>query len=106
MKVLGAKHIPQGGGAQKSGGVRGVCHVHHRGEGVEHLVVDHCVHSDGDTVLGQDLLGRDIKGDRPQVHLYYRVYTGDDGEQARTHGASLLNFAQPEDHCSFIFLEI
>ena len=106
MKGLGAQHVPQSGGAQKSCSVRGIGHIHHRGQGIEHLVVDHSVHGDGDTVLGQDLLGRDIEGDSPQVHLDDGVYAGDDGEQAGTHRASLLNLAKPEDHSSLIFLEI
>ena len=86
------------------GGLGGVGHVHHRGKRVLHLVVDHGVHSDSDAILGQDLLGRDIECDSSQVHLNDGVNAGDDGEQARPHGAALLNLAEPEDHGSLIFL--
>ena len=30
---------------------------------------DHCVDGDGNRVLGQDLLGWDIKGDCPKINL-------------------------------------
>ena len=106
MEVLGAEHVPQGGGAKESGGLRGIGHVYHGGQGVVDLVVDHSVHGDGDTVLGENLLGRDIKGDSSQVNLDDVVNTGDDGEQAGAHRTSLFNLAEPEDHSSLIFLEI
>ena len=106
VKVLGSEHVPQGGGAEQFGGLGGVGHVHHRGQRVPHLIHDHSVHGDSDTVLGQDLLGWNIECDSSQVHLDDGVNAGDDGEQARPHGAPLLNLAESEDDGSLIFLTL
>ena len=106
MKILSAEHVPERGGGQEPGGVRGVGHVHHGGQGVEYLEVDHSVHGDGDAVLGQDLLWRDIEGDEPEVHGDDVIDAGEDGEQPRAHGASLLDSSEPEDHSSLILLNI
>ena len=70
------------------------------------LEEDHSVHSDSDTVFGQDLLGRDIEGDCPQVHSDDVINTGEDGEQPGAHSAALLDPSEPEDHSSLVFLEI
>ena len=40
-------------------------------------VVDHGVHSDCDGVPGEDLLGRHIETDRPEVHLPVVVHTAE-----------------------------
>ena len=106
MKIFSAEHIPERGGGQEPGGVRGVSHVHHGGHRVEHLEVDHSVNGDSDAVLGQDLLGRDIEGDEPQVHGDDVIDAGEDGEQTRAHGAALLDPSEPEDHSSLVFLDI
>ena len=70
VEVLGAEHVPERGGGQDPGGFSGVGHVHHGGQGVEHLEVDHGVHGDGHAVLSEDLLGRDVECDRPEVNLF------------------------------------
>ena len=69
VEVLGAEHVPERGGGQDPGGFSGVGHVHHGGQGVEHLEVDHGVHGDSHAVLGEDLLRRDVECDRSQVNL-------------------------------------
>ena len=86
--------------------MRGVGHFDHGGQGILYLEVDHSVHSDSDTVLGQDLLGRDIEGDCPQVHSDDVINAGEDGEQSGAHGTALLDPSQPKDHGSLVFLEI
>ena len=106
VKILGAEHVPERGGGQESGGMRGVGHFDHGGQGILYLEVDHCVHSDSDTVLGQDLLGRDIEGDCSQVHSDDVINAGEDGEQPGAHGAALLDPPKPKDHGSLVFLEI
>ena len=45
MEVLGAEHVPQGGGGQQPGGLAGVLHVDHGVHRVEDLEIDHCVNS-------------------------------------------------------------
>ena len=50
------------------------------------------------------LLGRHIKGDRPEVNLLVGVNAGDDEEDAWTLCTSRPESAKPEDDCSFILL--
>ena len=67
MQVFGSKNISKSCRCQEPGGLRGICHIDHRVHWVEHLEVDHRVHGDCDTVLGEDLLRRDVEGDGSQV---------------------------------------
>ena len=106
VEIFSAEHVPQGGGGQEPGGVRGIGHVHHGGHRVEHLEVDNSVHGDGDAVLGQNLLGRDIEGDEPEVHGDDIIDAGEDGEQPRAHSTALLDPSEPEDHSSLVLLKI
>ena len=70
VEVLGAEHVSERGGGQESSGVRSVSYVYHGGHGVEHFEVDHGVHGDGHAVLSEDLLGRHVECDRPEVNLF------------------------------------
>ena len=54
---------------------------------LSHLVVHDGVDKDGDAVLGEDLLRRDLVGGRPHVDLLVDVDAGDDEEHTRTTGA-------------------
>ena len=53
-----------------------------------YLVVHDGVDEDGDAVLSEDLLWRDLVGGRPHVDLLVDVHTGDDEEHPGTSGAS------------------
>ena len=53
-----------------------------------HLVVHDGVDEDGDAVLGEDLLWRDLVGGRPHVDLLVDVHAGDDEEHPGTSGSS------------------
>ena len=114
MEILSAEHVPQGGGGQQPGRLTRILDVDHGVHGVEDLEVDDSINSlegqsrficsrelalytyHGNAVLGEDLLGRDIKGDGPQVHGHDRVQAGDDEEQPGTNSSTLLDFPQPE----------
>ena len=98
VQIFGSKLVPESGGGQQPGGVGGVGHVDHRLHGVDNLEEHDGVHCDGDAVLGQDLLGRHVEGDGPEVHGDDVVDAGEDGEQAGAHRAALLDPPQPEDH--------
>ena len=106
MEGLSAEHVPERGGGQEPCGLIGVLHFNHTGHMIVNLEEDHSVHSDSDTVFGQDLLGRDIEGDCPQVHSDDVINAGEDGEQPGAHSAALLDPPEPEDHSSLVFLEI
>ena len=54
----------------------------------QYLVVHDGVDEDGDAVLGEDLLWRDLVGGRPHVDLLVDVHAGDDEEHPRTSGSS------------------
>ena len=45
MEILGAEHVPQGGGGQQPGGLVGVLHVDHGVHRVEDLEIDDSVNS-------------------------------------------------------------
>ena len=64
--------------------------------GVPDSVVDDSIDGDGDRVLGEDLLGRHVEGDGPEVGDDNVVHAGDDEEQTGSHGTSLLDSSQPE----------
>ena len=51
MEVLGAEHVPQGGGGQQPGGLAGVLHVDHGVHWVENLEVDHGINSHSTIVV-------------------------------------------------------
>ena len=104
VEVLGAEHVSERGGGQESSGVRGVSYVYHGGHWVEHFEVNHGVHGDSNAVFCENLLRRDVEGDEPQVHSDDVVNAGKDCEEAGTHGATLLNPPEPEDHGSLVFL--
>ena len=106
VEGLSAEHVPERGGGQEPCGLIGVLHFNHTGHRIVNLEEDHSVHSDSDTVFGQDLLGRDIEGDCPQVHSDDVINAGEDGEQPGAHSAALLDPPEPEDHSSLVFLEI
>ena len=106
VEGLSAEHVPERGGGQEPCGLIGVLHFDHTGHRIVNLEEDHSVHGDSDTVFGQDLLGRDIEGDCPQVHSDDVIDAGKDGEQTGAHSAALLDPPEPEDHSSLVFLEI
>ena len=63
--------------------VMGVLHIGHAHDGVGDSVVDDCVHGDGDAVLGEELLGRHVEADGPEVQLLVGVDTRHDEEYPR-----------------------
>ena len=74
------------------------------GQGRADLVVDDGVDGDGDGVLGEDLLGRHVEGDRPEVGDDDLVDAGDDEEEAGAHGAALLDAPESEDDSALVLL--
>ena len=70
-----------------------------------YLIIDDSINSHGDTVLGEDLLRRNIKGHRPQVNNLDGVHARDDEEEAGTNCSASLHSAQAEDHSSLILLQ-
>ena len=75
------------------------------GQGRADLVVDDGVDGDGDGVLGEDLLGRHVEGDGPQVDHGDRVDARDDEEQAGADGAAALHAPETEDHGALVLLQ-
>ena len=69
----------------------------HRLHGIDDLEVDHRVHVDGDVVLGDDRLGRDVDHLDPERHLYQPVDNRDAEDHARALGLG-TNVAEPEEH--------
>ena len=82
-----------------------VVHVRHRPSGVCHLVVHDGVDEDGDAVLGEDLLWRDLVGWSPHVDLLVDVDAGDDEEHPGTSGSSWQETTKAEDDSSLVFLD-
>ena len=70
-----------------------------------YLIIDNSINSHSDTVLGEDLLRRNIKGHRPQVHNLDGVHARDDEEEAGTNCSASLHSAQAEDHSSLVLLQ-
>jgi hypothetical protein len=64
------------------GGHQVVLDGHHRAHRVDHVEVGDGVHPQGDVVLGDDVLGRDVGGDGLEVDLHHPVDDRDDEEQA------------------------
>ena len=90
--------------ASSPGGETGVLDVADGGHGVVDLVVDDGVDGDGDGVLGEDLLGRHVEGDRPEVGDDDLVDAGDDEEEAGADGAALLDAPESEDDSALVLL--
>ena len=103
------KHVvlPERCGRQEAGSLWVIRHIDNCRQGIPELkllfflkiliqdspyvVVDNSIHRDSDTVLGEDLLGRHIKADCPQVHHADLISAGDHKKHSRSNCSSLQN---------------
>ena len=79
-----------------------MCISHHYW--VEHPVVDDGVDSHCDRVPGENLLGRDVKADCPQVNLLVIINAGEDKKYPRAFGSPTSQPSKAENNGSFILL--
>ena len=71
---------------------------------IEHPIVDDGVHGDCDRVPRENLLGRDIKADCPQVNLLVIINAGEDKKYPRAFGSPTSQPSEAENNGSFILL--
>ncbi len=100
IKLGLAEDIAQGGLGYLGGGSDMVQDLDHGALRVNYPEVNYGVHPDGDIVLGDYLLVRDIHGDDTQVYLHHPVHEGDDEEQAGALGADQAS--QAEDDAALV----
>ena len=79
-----------------------MCISHHYW--VEHPVVDDGVDSHRDRVPGENLLGRDVKADRPQINLLVVINAGEDKKYPRAFGSSSSQPSKTKNNGSLILL--
>src|SRR4028119_648107 len=72
--------------------------------GVHHPEVDHRGYAGWDVVAGDDLLGRHLHGDGPEVYLDHPVHERQKDEEPRPLRPSLYP-TDPKDHTAFVLLD-
>ncbi len=93
-----AQHGAQGGLGELAGGVEEVLHLDDGLHGLDHAEVVHRVDLDGDVVLGDHVLRRNVHHHRAQGDPRHLVHQRDEQEHARPLGAD--GPAQAEDHAA------
>jgi len=69
MQVVCTQHIPKSSLCQQSRGMMSILHVRDGNCCVGYPVVDNRIHRDSHGIFGQNLLGRDVKGQGSQIDL-------------------------------------
>src|SRR5215207_5378112 len=72
--------------------------------GIDHPEVDHGVNPGGDVIAGDDVLGWDVHGDGPEVHLDHLVHHRQQDEQPWSLRPS-LDAPEPEDDAPLVLLD-
>src|SRR5690242_11108386 len=96
-------HIPHGGLADLIDGIIDVLDGYDRLLGIDDVIIGHGGDVDGDIVLGDDLLRRDIHGDGAQSDLGHALEYGYEDDEARA--AHTGAFAQEEDDATVVFFD-
>lgn len=81
-----------------------ICPSYFHHDRVEHPIVDDGVHGDCDRVPGENLLGRDVKADCPQVNLLVVINAGEDKKYSRAFCSTISQPSETENNGSFILL--
>lgn len=79
-----------------------MCLSHH--DWVEHPVVDDGVDSHCDRVSGENLLGRDVKADRPKINLFVVINAGENEKYPRAFGSPSSQPSKTKNNSSLILL--
>src|SRR5829696_7234472 len=104
IEILLSKNAPQGGLGDLAGGEDVVLHLEDALVGVHNPEVDDSGHTGGNVVAGDDLLGRHLHGDGPQVYLDHPVHERQEDEKPRPLGPTLYP-TDPKDHTPLVLLD-